>query len=597
MRRWAPQVIPRRSFPLFVVLMVVLATALVVVAPTAAIAASSGGWTGTVTTEIQTDFESGLQSSTSTGRATTFFMGGDEPQQVQASYSQFDFGAGLGPFGCDVTGQIVTVAERGPGGNTQIIAPALGEPGEYTIFPTQAVPTFGTRTITFSGTQISGEPCDGQLIEEYAANSQASSTTNAGTLLAGWTSLEGSATVTLPFPGGQAVETTTWNLTRAPDNDGDGTPDSEDPDDDNDGVPDGEDAFPFDPTESVDTDADGTGNNADTDDDNDGFSDDEEIAGGSDPLDPGSTPGGGEGLASALAPLLILHPAERHWPMSPANFALSSSLGWNHVCGGRHEVAPAFSLSLPDLVSSGYQHTESLRAGQGRGLRCLPHQGDAFNSAEVTRPYFSGDETVSRPSTLDHLQEGFYLDVDDSWFGGGSPSAIGTFDPEVSAYYEFESRHYIAYWFFYPRSVPGGIMFPDLVPIRHEGDWERVVIHLSLDNQPTYVSYFYHHFTTTMAWDDAPKLAGQLLVHVARLGHGSYPSPDCGPLFGGHVTGDRCSDSELARWDTSESLLNARGQAWYGFGGAWGRAGNSADTTGPLGPYPGRDPRPVGWRS
>ncbi len=63
-------------------------------------------------------------------------------------------------------------------------------------------------------------------------------------------------------------------------------------DSDDDTVDDGEDAFPLDPGESVDTDGDSVGNNADPDDDDDGFSDEEEIAAGSDPLDPGSTPGG-----------------------------------------------------------------------------------------------------------------------------------------------------------------------------------------------------------------------------------------------------------------------------------------------------------------
>ena len=59
-----------------------------------------------------------------------------------------------------------------------------------------------------------------------------------------------------------------------------------DVDSDGDGVYDSQDAFPHDPTESVDTDGDGIGNNADTDDDGDGASDVEEIAAGSDPLDP-----------------------------------------------------------------------------------------------------------------------------------------------------------------------------------------------------------------------------------------------------------------------------------------------------------------------
>ena len=79
------------------------------------------------------------------------------------------------------------------------------------------------------------------------------------------------------------------NITE-PDLDCDGIIDSLDPDIDGDGVPNEEDVFPRDKTESVDTDGDGIGNNADLDDDNDGYSDADEIAYGSDPLDPNSTP-------------------------------------------------------------------------------------------------------------------------------------------------------------------------------------------------------------------------------------------------------------------------------------------------------------------
>ncbi|TLM60122.1 MAG: DUF1566 domain-containing protein, partial [Deltaproteobacteria bacterium] len=62
-----------------------------------------------------------------------------------------------------------------------------------------------------------------------------------------------------------------------------------DPDDDNDGVSDAADALPLNAAESVDTDGDGTGNNADPDDDGDGIPDVDEIAAGTDPLNPDIT--------------------------------------------------------------------------------------------------------------------------------------------------------------------------------------------------------------------------------------------------------------------------------------------------------------------
>lgn len=105
------------------------------------------------------------------------------------------------------------------------------------------------------------------------------------------------------------------NAQETTDSDGDGTGDNSDAfvnnkdasiDSDGDGAPDAWnascdascqqasslqlDAFPTNPNEWLDTDGDGEGNNTDTDSDNDGFSNQEEIAQGTDPLDPTSYP-------------------------------------------------------------------------------------------------------------------------------------------------------------------------------------------------------------------------------------------------------------------------------------------------------------------
>ena len=91
------------------------------------------------------------------------------------------------------------------------------------------------------------------------------------------------------------------NAAESKDTDGDGVGDNADKfpndateskDTDGDGTGDNADAFPNDATESKDTDGDGQGNTADTDDDNDGVSDADEIAVGTDPLDPNSKPSG-----------------------------------------------------------------------------------------------------------------------------------------------------------------------------------------------------------------------------------------------------------------------------------------------------------------
>jgi len=89
--------------------------------------------------------------------------------------------------------------------------------------------------------------------------------------------------------------------------DRDGLGDACDPDIDGDGYANAQDAFPFDPTEWLDTDHDGIGNNADADDDNDGLSDVDEVAAGTDPLNPDSDRDGmydGWELAHRLNPLV-----------------------------------------------------------------------------------------------------------------------------------------------------------------------------------------------------------------------------------------------------------------------------------------------------
>ena len=110
-------------------------------------------------------------------------------------------------------------------------------------------------------------------------------------------------------------------------NDGDGQGDACDTDDDNDGVTDDEDAFPFDPSESVDTDGDGVGNNTDVDDDNDGFTDLEEMAAGTDPLNPNSYPvtytvtpsAGSDGAISPSSPQTVMQGATTSFTLTPSS--------------------------------------------------------------------------------------------------------------------------------------------------------------------------------------------------------------------------------------------------------------------------------------
>ncbi len=86
------------------------------------------------------------------------------------------------------------------------------------------------------------------------------------------------------------------------------------------------------------------------------------------------------------------------------------------------------------------------------------------------------------------------------------------------------------------------------------------------------------------------------MVFSARNSHASYPTVAtrrgdatrvCGAVGCSHDFRDRGR-----RWDAWEPGLMrpAREEPWFGFGGAWGAAGELPDTTGPLGPSPWKLP-------
>ena len=110
------------------------------------------------------------------------------------------------------------------------------------------------------------------------------------TLVSGVESAQTSVTLGAPST------VTVLHLGGASDHDGDGVADGNDPDADNDGVNDGDDLCPtgvigWVSNGATDNDADGCrDSDEDPDDDNDGYSDAQELAAGSNPLDPSSDP-------------------------------------------------------------------------------------------------------------------------------------------------------------------------------------------------------------------------------------------------------------------------------------------------------------------
>lgn len=115
----------------------------------------------------------------------------------------------------------------------------------------------------------------------------------------------------------------------------------------------------------------------------------------------------------------------------------------------------------------------------------------------------------------------------------------------------------------------------------HQGDWEGVSLELdptdSLGEAVSMVT-FQHGKATPVR--DVEWVDGRACVYSARGSHATLGSPPA--RWTG--SGDTCTAGQT--WKTWEKpgVLNAEEQAWYGFGGAWGAAGNCGDLTGPLGP-------------
>jgi hypothetical protein len=104
----------------------------------------------------------------------------------------------------------------------------------------------------------------------------------------------------------------------------------------------------------------------------------------------------------------------------------------------------------------------------------------------------------------------------------------------------------IAYWAFYARSAA-----------RHAGDWERVVVELSLDLAPRGVRYA---GGPLVPWRRVPLAAGgHPVVDVALGTHAPRPAAGA-PRAGGRA---------IVFWHRG-GLVTRRSQPWWGYGGAWG---------------------------
>jgi hypothetical protein len=319
---------------------------------------------------------------------------------------------------------------------------------------------------------------------------------------------------------------------------------------------------------------------------------------------------------TAFAPLVHLHSAEKLMPMSAQAFLSNAWLGWAHdhecddwVPAGGHRKRPRDDAAAKGKFDQTRLAGSNAYAHVGADDKCHDENGPMFRASDHTRPF----DTGARPRRLES-HEGFYLDLDDARRKGTAKTE--TEGPQtvlvpMPVYYERmadkvegQAALRITYWFFYGLSQPPGAKAGTQFLV-HEGDWERISVLLKPgENAGEYVpiSARYH------AHDGSRDVPWSAVKRVGTSGSSDSTHPVVFSAVGSHASYWRAGSYEnvfvisgrrrfavfdravacpkCPQWRTWESLLDARAQPWYGYGGAWGNVGSNAGFTGPLGPSP-----------
>jgi hypothetical protein len=314
----------------------------------------------------------------------------------------------------------------------------------------------------------------------------------------------------------------------------------------------------------------------------------------------------------AFAPLVHIHAREQWYPMSARGFLDNSELKWARD-GGCRDRRVAAGASRPaelreahgTLVAERLRKPASAYRQPAVDDKCRPGE-QTFRASDVTRPF----ERTGRPAGLDE-REGFYLDLDDDVRKGhrkAEKHGAQRFLHGVPVYWQRDvkgRRVSLTYWFLYGLSEPPGPR-PATRLVVHEGDWERVVVQLRRlkgeDDayRPLSVRYHFHNEYREVPWAAVSRAVGpggkldnptHPVVYSARASHASFwraATYESEFKLAGQrrfaVDDDARACLDCPLWETWRSMRPVRKEAWYGFGGAWGRVGSGGGMTGPLGP-------------
>ncbi len=331
-----------------------------------------------------------------------------------------------------------------------------------------------------------------------------------------------------------------------------------------------------------------------------------------DPVEPVST----TNPAAAFAPLIRLHPDDSSFPISVDRFLERASLKWKNGedCIALDDVATGriadrkTAAPVPRLDAA---HLGGRRAAYRRSpdRSCGQRDGAVYRSTDFTRPYDDGP----RRADLD-IDEGFYLDLlSDSHDGDPAAGAreAGAIVDDVPAYYERKVVSVggrpglrVTYWLLYGYSESHRAGNSPV--LSHEGDWERVHVLLERHDKrrwiPVEIGYDSPEARLrTVPWRALERSGSHPVLFSARDSHTAYawPGEHRRRVGIGDVDGDGDRDGvktvldeaptcdDCPSWRTWGQLRPVRAQPWYGFGGGWGLAFETSETSGPLGPRPG----------